>query len=684
MLDLLSLEIGRFHPLVVHLPIGVLYVAGLLYFVGKWKRSDSYHSSIQLALGFAVISAILASFSGWMMAGENTYGEEGVRIHKWLGFATTGVSLVLYFLSRGKGQQKRRFGFTLIATLILLTITGHYGGDLTHGQGFLFAPSKEERAKVAIDSSLVYTDLVAPILQDKCASCHNPNRTYAGFDATSIQTLHGTNGFNVAYAPEDSARSMLLERVLIPNSVGGHMPPKGTPQLTLAEVNILKWWVANGSCGHCPSVALHGFADIRSSVAAYLTPPSVFSHPEEKQLADLKESGVVVSSYSATSPMLGLSLEGMNQVTDDMLDAMEAVAPNIEALNLAESVLSEDLLELVFEMPNLNTILVQKTTITADQLVGLRELKHLAVLNIYGTELGDECVHVLGELGALKRLYAWDSAMTDSGFETLAALNPGLDINKGADEHAFPTSQLNPPIITAESPLFRDSTLVQMESFIPESEVHYTTDGGYPDWDAPLYTGPFYLHASESIRARAMLVGWDGSNTTELQVLKVGLPVASVSIDNAPDSRYAAKGANSLIDLETGLESIASGTWLGYQGKNLTAVLELEAAGPVSSVFVSALSNPGSWVHFPRAIQVYSSNNGTSFKKVGGVEFESGERFDVETKSFEVPVEITSAKYIKVVVYTVGTNPFWHPSAGQPAWLFVDEILVEAKQPMTP
>lgn len=45
----------------------------------------------------------------------------------------------------------------------------------------------------------------------------------------------------------DAPSSELIKRALLPESDDDHMPPKGKPQLTENEINLLHWWIQNGA-----------------------------------------------------------------------------------------------------------------------------------------------------------------------------------------------------------------------------------------------------------------------------------------------------------------------------------------------------------------------------------------------------------------------------------------------------
>ena len=70
---------------------------------------------------------------------------------------------------------------SMTGALLALIVTGHLGGSITHGEGFLTG-TEDENVIVKkpvikdVQQAKVYNDVVQPILAQKCYSCHNKSR----------------------------------------------------------------------------------------------------------------------------------------------------------------------------------------------------------------------------------------------------------------------------------------------------------------------------------------------------------------------------------------------------------------------------------------------------------------------------------------------------------------------------
>ena len=159
--------LGRFHPLIVHLPVGMLVLAFILEIVSRKKRLNYLKKAIPFVLQITIASALLAWLTGWIMPKEGAFDEQLVRWHFWSSLAMT-VTTILVYLTSGIKSKYHKFYFPLfVLSMILLGVTGHYGGSLTHGEDHLTAPFGQEKPVKAdhVNSLLIYQDIIQPILK---------------------------------------------------------------------------------------------------------------------------------------------------------------------------------------------------------------------------------------------------------------------------------------------------------------------------------------------------------------------------------------------------------------------------------------------------------------------------------------------------------------------------------------
>jgi uncharacterized membrane protein len=134
--------IGRLHPLLVHFPIALVLSAAVAETAAAITSDDGWH---QVAIGNVRIAAafgVLAAIAGWRLALDSVV-ETSLLLewHRWLGAAAAGVTLIAAATasraSRWYSPSPWVFRIALITARALVAATGHLGGVLVWGTGFL-------------------------------------------------------------------------------------------------------------------------------------------------------------------------------------------------------------------------------------------------------------------------------------------------------------------------------------------------------------------------------------------------------------------------------------------------------------------------------------------------------------------------------------------------------------------
>ncbi|MFH1568150.1 MAG: chitobiase/beta-hexosaminidase C-terminal domain-containing protein, partial [Gemmatimonadota bacterium] len=204
--------------------------------------------------------------------------------------------------------------------------------------------------------------------------------------------------------------------------------------------------------------------------------------------------------------------------------------------------------------------------------------------------------------------------------------------------------------------------------------VHYTADGSEPTAQSTLYTGPVRLDRSATLRAIACRGDAVVSDVTDKQFVVHKATGRPVYLTPPPSPKYPPRdGAAALVNGVTGSDSYADGQWVGAEGPDLVAVVDLGAGTQVSSVAVNSMNNRGSWVHHSPLVEVFGSPDGQAFTRLGEVADTTSEDHIVR---LGVTFPAAAARYLKVHIHNQ-IIPEGSSGAGSPAWLFVDEIVVE-------
>jgi hypothetical protein len=205
------------------------------------------------------------------------------------------------------------------------------------------------------------------------------------------------------------------------------------------------------------------------------------------------------------------------------------------------------------------------------------------------------------------------------------------------------------------------------------AKIYYTTDGSLPTTAARLYKKPFSVTQSTMVRAMAKQNGKMSSEVIQKEYIKARCGI-EIQSNYAP--KYAANGPFTLVDGKRGSTNFNDGKWLGFEGTNCIATLDLGHSKPVDAVDISFLRVLPSWIFLPEKISVFASNDGQNFSIVNTQTIPAAQASDDNrVAQFSLPIHGTY-RYIKVEAAGIGNCPAWHAGAGAKSWVFVDEIEV--------
>lgn len=680
----LYINISRFHPLLVHLPIGILFFAFLLEGIKRWKKDDNLDAAIGLALLSGAVFALASVMTGLLLSDEGGYDEGALFWHKWGGIAVAGCSALLYFAHRQRhGALAGLYAPLFLLAAGLLILTGHYGGSLTHGADYLFSRPEDAAIVVTdIETANAFETVVNPILKEKCSSCHNPAKAKGELVMATPEGLLAGGKSGPVFNAERPAESEFLRRIRLPENEKKHMPPQGKKQLTAEEIQLLEWWVQNKACFDCAVQSMEGNEAVQSILGKYTTAnaniAAVKARPvKAASLKKLNEEGLRVYPVAEGSPLLVANLSHHQGLGRPTLGKLRKVRRNIVELNLSHSNFSDELSGILRQFTNLNKLQLQQTKAGDKAIRQLEKLPYLESLNIYGTAVSDASLDKLKALPALRYLYCWQSAMSEAAISELKKARPRLEVQSRLDEDLFGGSKLNPPLIEAASELFVDSMVVRLVSNFRNTDIYYTIGGAEPDTCSALYTDSIVIREAGTLKAFACKAGWEASPVEERQFFRAGIKARKVALAQPPHEKYKAGGAASLADLQKGSLVFTDGNWLGYEGMHMAATLELAREEEVREVVVSALSAPASWIFFPKGFRAWLSRDGVSFQLAQELSLPEPEPgATAALQYFGLAFDPGKARYVKVEVLSRLKNPEWHPAPGEKCWIFIDEILI--------
>jgi uncharacterized membrane protein len=458
--------LGNLHPAIVHLPIGILLLAGLLEWMMIFRRFRSHAPLIPLITAIGALAAILACITGLTLEATGDYNGEAVDRHKWAGLSTALIASV-YFVVRRKGghferyPNRARWGSLLM--LASVTITGHWGGDLTHGSGFLWKgvisvgsnvtgdASAEFRPVADVMQARAWPDLVSQVMQAKCVSCHGPSKQKGGLRLDDPEHIlkGGKNGRVIS--PGYADQSEIFKRIMLPPEDEYHMPPEDKPQLSSQDRILIEWWIANGAdlkrkvseigIDDSTLAVLKSYEAGQQGVAQVESAPIIPVDPVAKAdpavIESIRNQGVVILPVDPSNGYLTANFVNAQRPSDSLLKLLEPLADQLIWLKLSGSDLTDAGCETIARLKRLTRLHIDHTRITDAGLKSLLSLDQLQKLNLSGDSVSVQGLKQLVVLKALRSLNLWQTRVGQAELADLIRSLPSVRIDTGGYQLPF-------------------------------------------------------------------------------------------------------------------------------------------------------------------------------------------------------------------------------------------------------
>ena len=437
--------IGRFHPVLVHLPIGILLLAAFFQLLAFKPKYAALHAATSIALFWGMVSAVISCISGYLLSLSGDYDDELVDMHTWFAIATASVSLIAYLFNRWENEFAK---WVVLLMIPLIIITGHLGGSLTHGSGYLTKGFSEKDSVVEkeikpiadVQEANVYTDIVQPIFESKCYSCHNKSKKKGKLrlDEPSFILKGGKDGEVIK--PGNADESDMMKRLLLPRNDEDHMPPKEKPQLKDNEIALIHWWIATGATFDKKTKDLEQPEKIKPVLLALEKevkkvlpdlPQTPVEQADEKAIQKLKDSGIIVFPVARNSNYLTANFVTVDSITNNDIALLLGIKKQLVWLNLGQKKIWDNLLTPIGQLTNLTRLQLDNTPITDKGLVSLQSLVNLQYLNLVGTKVTPQGVIQLKNLPKLQAIYLYKTFITSLDWPVLKNSFPKVTLDTG-------------------------------------------------------------------------------------------------------------------------------------------------------------------------------------------------------------------------------------------------------------
>lgn len=687
--------VGRMHPMFVHFPIVVLLLAMVLDAIRlslePANTKERFYSAFARDLLFAgVVLSGITVIMGLFLAQEEGYDGEGVSLHKWLGVAVFLISSAISILRESAWFAPSVARASAVVVSLIIVIAGHSGGELTHGDNFVWKPvmTDADDGSLALEDARTFDHVIKPVLEAKCVSCHNADKRKGKLlltDTASILKGGKTGELFVAGQP---GNSLLITRIGLPLHEKKHMPPSDRPQLTREEKDLLFLWIRSGAnfggrISELPEndsfriAATRAFERRENADAQFDFPPAT-----PQTLARLNSNYRVIRPVSKNSPALSVNVYNRSIYSPATLEELGEVKRQVVELDLSKMPVDDKDLQHIGRLENLRKLYLNFTAVTGAGLSHLRRLEFLEHLSISGTQVKfDDVRETLRHLKNLQTLAVWETALSPQEIARLQAEFPDVTV-LGAPQDDMALIKLNTPRVNNKWRVFEDSINLELVHPVRDVDIRFTTDGKEPDsLGSTLFAGKTVLRETTTITAKAYKEGWLSSDVAELNVYRSAHKPDSAILLSKLNRVHVANGAMTFFDHQLGSFNANSPAWAnnwgGVRNNDLELLVRYDSPRKIASVSLHTLIELENVIFPPALIEVWGGSARDDLRLIGK------EKVEIPTdyrkpymQLFDCEFEEREVSYLKIIAKPVMKIPAWHKNKDRAALLLVDEVLI--------
>jgi uncharacterized membrane protein len=406
--------LGRFHPLVVHIPIGLILLVPMLEFAGRYR--PALLEGAMFVLSLSLVSCVGALVLGYLLAYGSGDTGAGVARHMWGGIGLTIGVLACALLRSSGGGPRGFYPYMLACVLGLLAWTAHQGGSLTHGDKYLteYMPSPLKhligmgtvQAKAFDYPDSFYARHIYPILDSNCVVCHGEQKVKGHLRLDTYDRLMRGGSDGAVVIPGVPDRSPLLQRITLPPSDKKFMPSDSRPALKPEEITWIRAWIQQGAS-----------EQVKTLVGINL--------PDDEPLPQVADYSGLMPEIASTAKAEGITLvpvsrnlkDGLILNTTDVgakfgdpqLAGLTRFAPYIVEAQLARTSVTDAGLATLGKFAHLRALHLDGTDITGSGLSSLTQLTQLNYLNLSETKVTRASIAPLTAMKNLRHLYLYDT-----------------------------------------------------------------------------------------------------------------------------------------------------------------------------------------------------------------------------------------------------------------------------------
>jgi hypothetical protein len=665
----------------------------LLVIISRLQKS-SLDKAIRIGVDFSFFGALTATILGYFLSLDNSYDLDNLRLHLFAGLITLFLTLSLCISHRLKGKENL-FISLFVITLVALSVTGHEGAMITHGEDYLapeafFEEPKIEKLK---DSIHLYEKVVRVILEDKCVSCHNASKSKNNLRLDRYDLMMRGGNLGSIFDTNQPKKGLLIKYISLPMEDKLHMPPKNKAQLSANEKWLLSHWVNSGAYKKSSYTIIEDEDLLKNQLISFLGLEKKVKQARGDVLAKLVLMGFRINPNAIGDNFLKVKFLKA-KLKSDHIKVLTKIKDQLIELDLSNSSFNDQMAATLADFQNLRVLRLDRTSIS-DKALSYLHGSELKVLNLCNTSVTFSGVSSLLKSTKIKNVYAWNTSIREDSKTQLAALGSGL-INFGTSNLFSEKLSLRAPEINIFNTIFRDSIYVSFEEpQIKNINIYYTTDGSEPNQSSTIYKKPIKLNNSSTIKAKSIKEGWLDSGLEEVMFFKNNNYVLDFEVKSKTKKKYTIshKVDFTYVDNEkvifdnkkgyrvyrgTSIENAK--TWMGFYKEDFVVDINLRNSNKINFLTLSMLENLDMMAIFPKRIEIYGFSNNTWVKlneKEIPLQNHPDERISY-FKDFTLPVSLNNYNKVRIIAvnYQKFPNaPVYQLKRKKNSWIFIDELI---------
>jgi hypothetical protein len=459
-----------------------------------------------------------------------------------------------------------------------------------------------------------------------------------------------------------------------------HMPPDGNIQLTENEKDLIKYWIEKGA-------DFYNYKKISDdsyskAILNYLPNEKLIVDPPKKNdLIKLIEKDFRLERFGNNSNFIDVKYLG-KRISQKDFNFLSRIKKNVKRLDFSGIDLSSISLNGLKLYENLAYLNLNNSSINFDILYKNipASVKTLIISN---NILSVNDFEKLITNPNLKRVFAYNTLVDNDEINLITtSSNNRVYFGVSLDDFASNVPLKIPEFKFESQTLFTDSLKIDLIRDISNPIYRYTLNGKDPDSLSEIFNSYFKIDETSTIKVKAFKKGSKSSPVKEVKFIKVVELIKDIKLLSKPVEPYT--GDNILTDNVLGTNDFRDGKWFGFlkstpnnSSNNSVGDLIAEFSLPnnVKEIGVSCLTEYGSYIQFPSKIQLYDISNGDEKLVYERKIKKSINQQNAPKFIFKIPID-NEVSRVKLKVISNKQLPKDHPAEGEPAWLFIDEILL--------